>query len=294
MKFTLLSRMIPAACCLLLIISCQKNNDTTTGGRYTLAKELDKNYTEVCFLMTHNAMNNAERGYTVPNQSYSITRQLEDGVRGLMIDTYDGPSGVALTYHALKELGSENLVDVLKEVRTFLDNHPQEIVSIIFENNGSNSQLEKAIKDARLDSISFVYSGTWPTLRTMINSGKRAVLFVEQNKTPRADYLHFAWSKIFDTYYTYYSEEDFDTKVNRGGSGSKDLYLVNHWLQQELLAGIGIPNKDLAYTANRRSTLSKRVQDCANDNNHFINFIGIDFHEIGDALAVVDSINASK
>jgi hypothetical protein len=60
--------------------------------------------------MTHNAMNSSEKGFTIPNQTHSVTNQLKNGVRGLMLDTYDGTNGVALTYHATALLGQEKLV----------------------------------------------------------------------------------------------------------------------------------------------------------------------------------------
>ena len=62
---------------------------------------------------------------------------------------------------------------------------------------------------------------------------------------------------------------------------------LNHWLQN----AIGLPDKSLAPQANKRSVISKRVQDCAVANSHFVNFLGVDFYEIGDAKVVVDSIN---
>jgi hypothetical protein len=245
-------------------------------------------YNEVCFLMTHNSMNSSEKGFIIPNQTYSVTNQLKYGVRGLMLDTYDGDGGIALTYHAVPLLGSQKLIDVLMEIKTFLTDNPSEIVSIIFENNGSNTQLQKAIDSSGLDKITYLHSGsTWPTLQKMINNNQRLVLLVEFDKKPRANYLMYAWGTIFDTKYTFKSVNEFDSKINRGGSGTKDLYLVNHWLSN----GLGLPDKTLAPQANNRAVISKRVQDCFAANNHFINYLGVDFVEIGAAKAVVDSIN---
>ena len=48
-----------------------------------------KQYNEVAYLTTHNAFNSDEDGLLFPNQSYNIASQLNDGVRGLMIDVYD-------------------------------------------------------------------------------------------------------------------------------------------------------------------------------------------------------------
>lgn len=250
---------------------------------------LKKHYDEVCFLMTHNAMNNSEKSYAIPNQTHSITHQLQNGVRGLMIDTYDGAGGVAKTYHAIEAMGSQNLVDVLKEVNDFMVTNPKSVVSIIFQNEGSNAQLQKAIDSSGLSAMTYTHNtANWPTLQTMIDSNQRLVLFAEFSKLPSISYLHYAWSMIFDTKYSYQNTSQFDTDVNRGGSGTKELYLINHWLQNVL----GLPDKNLAPQANARAVVGKRVQDCATANSHFVNFLGVDFYEIGAAKAIVDSINA--
>lgn len=276
----------------LILINNACKKEQTNGTNLTDNLLLSKRYDSVCFLMTHNSMNCIDKGYAIPNQTYSVTKQLENGVRGLMLDTYDGTDGIALTYHAVELLGKQNLVDVLQEVKNFLEINQQEVVTIIFQNEGSNMQLEQAIDSIGLDQITYLHiAGTaWPTLQTMVNNNQRLILFVEKNKLPRATYLMNAFSIIFDTKYDYKSVADFDTDVNRGSRGSKELYLVNHWLSNI----IGLPDKNLAPQANARAVISKRVQDCSTDNHHFINFLGVDFVEIGDAKAVVDSINAAN
>lgn len=266
------------------IYACQKDTPTNI---------LEKPYDKVCFLMTHNSMNNYEMGFTLPNQIHSITNQLQNGVRGLMLDTYDGEDGIALTYHGFPGLGKQILVEALIEIKTFLNNNPNEIVTIIFQNGGSNEQLEKAIDSIHLGELCYIHQvgSSWPVLQEMIDSNKRLVLFVEQDKLPRANYLMYAWQHVFDTEYSFTDINQFSTHVNRGGDGYKSLYLVNHWLQNEAIQNVFIPDSSLAPIANAKSILSKRVQDCYKANNHFINFVGVDFYEIGDAKAVVDSIN---
>jgi hypothetical protein len=91
---------------LLFVISSCKKETAVDQSSLLLPKPYDK----VCFLMTHNAMNSSEKGFTIPNQTHSVTNQLKNGVRGLMLDTYDGTNGVALTYHATALLGQEKLV----------------------------------------------------------------------------------------------------------------------------------------------------------------------------------------
>ena len=55
------------------------------------AELCDKRLDEVTFPATHNAMSAAEEpGWFLTNQRYGITRQLDDGIRALLIDTHYG------------------------------------------------------------------------------------------------------------------------------------------------------------------------------------------------------------
>ena len=44
----------------------------------------------------YNAMSNADDGWVAPNQTLPMKRQLEDGIRAMLIDTY---SNLGTTYH---------------------------------------------------------------------------------------------------------------------------------------------------------------------------------------------------
>lgn len=79
----------------------------------------DRTIDQVAFPAAHNAMSAAElRGWFAPNNRRGIPRQLDDGVRALLIDTHYGikrSSGPVLT-----DLSQEDRSKVLEEVRTQL------------------------------------------------------------------------------------------------------------------------------------------------------------------------------
>lgn len=277
---------------LLVLVSC-KDKDTTTNSTEipTLtcggSKDLcNKKYNEVAWIMTHNAFNYADK-YLVPNQDYTIKKQLEDGVRGLMLDVYDSPSGVIL-YHGFEALGKELLKNELKVIKDFLKENPTEIVSIIFQNECSHATLTQTIEDAGLDSMAYTFSGTFVTLKEMIENNQRLFMFVENKKSSevRPAWLHYAWDIVFDCPFDNKKVADFSSTIFRGGDGSKKLYLVNHWLSNSL----GIPERKLAITANKYDILKAHIDSCIT-NNQFVNFVGLDFYNIGDAKKIVNELN---
>ena len=48
----------------------------------------DRYYHEVSFLTAHNAFSNEEDGYVQPQQKWGLKKQLENGIRGFMLDTH--------------------------------------------------------------------------------------------------------------------------------------------------------------------------------------------------------------
>ena len=89
-----------------------------------------------------------DEGWVGPNQHHGITQQLADGVRGLMLDTHYF-AGVPTLCHALCQLGNEPLVSGLGKIRTFLERHPTEVVSIIFESYVSAADTTAAFTGER-------------------------------------------------------------------------------------------------------------------------------------------------
>ncbi len=58
----------------------------------------DRPLDEVTLAGTHNSMSNADAEWMAPNQQHGLTRQLEDGVRALMLDTMEWNGGPYLCH----------------------------------------------------------------------------------------------------------------------------------------------------------------------------------------------------
>jgi len=249
----------------------------------------NKRLDEVTTLMTHNSFNNTDKKFLVPNQDFSISRQLSDGVRGLMLDVYTTPNGPTL-YHGVAQLGKEPLLSAMRDIKTFLLANPKEVITIIYENHCAHEEILQVIDSLELTDMVYIHNGTWPTLKEMIQSNKRLVLMVENQNDYLLSGLLYAWQHTFDSKYDFKSIEEMDCSINRGGAGLKTFYLMNHWISNSL----GLPDKTKAKNANSWAVLGERVNRCSQEQQRKINFLGVDFYNIGDALAIVDSLNGVK
>ena len=108
-----------------LFLSCTFHTYSQCNGSQILC---NKKFNEVAYLTTHNAYNSAQDNFNLPNHNFNIATQLNDGVRGLMIDVYDY-FGTPTVYHGSFLLGTEPLQTYLTDIKTFLDNNPNEVIT---------------------------------------------------------------------------------------------------------------------------------------------------------------------
>ena len=112
----------------------------------------DRRFDEVVYPSTHNSMSNADEGWAPPNQIHGMRQQLEDGIRGMLIDThyYMGESYLC---HSFCELGNEPLVDGLGKIKAFMDANPAEVITLIIQDAISAEDTEAAFRRKRADRL---------------------------------------------------------------------------------------------------------------------------------------------
>jgi hypothetical protein len=247
----------------------------------------DRPYDQVVFAGTHNSVAATESGFGTlnANQTHPVLRQLEDGIRVLLLDvTYDGEETVLC--HGPCSLGSRPHIEVLLELREFMELHSGAIVTIIYQDSVDPADVEADFIEADLVDLTYTYEGgSWPTLGEMVAAGERLVVTAESGRPPPAWYQH-VWDLTFDTPFTFMDPSEFSCTLNRG-QADNPLFLINHWLNTQA----NLPDRSAAPLANSVEVLSGRVADCEAATGRRPTFIAVDFYEEGDLFAVVDALN---
>ncbi len=248
------------------------------------AELCDRAYDAVSFPTTHNAMSSEQDDWVPPNQTYNMWRQLADGIRGFMIDTWDD-DGVASLCHQFCELGSRPLVDALIELRMFLECHPAEVITLIIE-----AHIDEATTAAAFDAAGLLpyvdqqpLGTAWPTLREMITSGRRLVVFTESSEVSLPWY-HYAYAYAWDNDYANRMPSDLNCDVNRG-SGDNSIFILNHFLTAPFAM------RSLAEMVNYDPFFLEQAQRCQTESGQLPNFPTVDFYDVGDLFEVVDTLN---
>ncbi len=294
----------------------------------------DRRLNEVSFATTHNSMAAADiADWMFPNQEKGFRGQLEDGVRGFLIDVHygvpvgdriktmiedeqnamekytdvlgaegvtaamrirerligseeTGPVDVYLG-HGFCELGAERFVEALKQMNEFLVAHPGEVVIIVIQDEGvAPADIARCFAESGLEEL--VYKGgvtpPWPTLREMIESDERVLVFAENN-AEGVPWYHVVWDAFQETPYRFLTPDEFSNKPGRGGT-TGSLLLMNHWIETT-----PAPKPSNAAIVNAYDFLLKRARDVRRQRRMMPNLIAVDFYATGDLVRVVDAMN---
>jgi hypothetical protein len=275
-------------------------------------------YDEVVHATTHNAMSSPDVVVFWPEHDHDLRRQLDSGVRALMIDTHywtplvsgaqlaspelelpppladqlaglvaDRREGRRGTYlcHSHCSLGAKPLVDGLRQVGRFLADNPDEVVTLIVQDAITRRATVEAFERAELVPLLHAQDPDepWPTLGQLVDRGTRLVVFAEvQGGSP--PWYHRAFEHIQDTPYLARSPEELGCEAHRGPPDAP-LFLMNHWVQRLT------PDRAVAAEVNRHDVIVDRARRCEAERGQLPSFVAVNFSNIGDLVAAVEALN---
>ncbi|MFD8013766.1 phosphatidylinositol-specific phospholipase C domain-containing protein [Streptomyces sp. NPDC058955] len=150
----------------------------------------DPRLDQATFLTTHNAFNSSEYGYPGPNQSRTLRAQLNEGVRGLMLDVYNDNGQLRMCHSSCFWLGGITLERGLKEIREYMEANTDEIVTLFIESGLSGEEqilMEQTFEASGLGGLIFnpakrdVKTQGWPRLSDMRRLNKRLLVFSDRS-----------------------------------------------------------------------------------------------------------------
>ena len=273
---------------------------------------LDRPFNEYTWLTAHNAFANAPPlpPASLPNQTLSLRRQLELGVRGLMLDVEESHGRVRLCHGRC--IGLEpTLADVLNyEVLPFMLSAPYAIVTLHLEDRTHRAALAAELAQApAVAELTFNASSWsdahWPTPREMADAGQRLIIFTQniantgalETPTGTAHILHDRdytsenyWS-LGDTIFTHdrscvsrWDGQPLALSLTYGPRAWPRLFVMNHFH--------GAPFGNHSVHDNSYDSLRSRVDDhCLPAAGRKPNYVAVDFVEAGQAASVVAALN---
>lgn len=265
-------------------------------------------FNKYAFLTTHNAFaiegepsHTGVPRITVTNQEDTITQQLNNGVRALMLDTYDFDGDVWLCHsfqgHCHDFTAFEPAIDTLKEIEAFLSTNPNEIVTLILEDyveapNGLTNVFNKAgLKKYWFPLASMPKNGgNWPLVSDMVAKNQRLLVFTSKKAKEQSEGIAYQWNYMVENQYGDGGRKEGNCP-NRAESPplndkSKSLVLVNYFRTA--------PFKPVTCQDNSGGLIDMLHTCYGAAGNRWANFVAVDFYkrsEGGGSFQAVDTLN---
>jgi len=277
-------RLLSIALATLALAAC--GNDARETGCNGYDELCDRPVDQVVFAMTHNSHATDERFYNpaARNHMSAVPTQLADGVRALNFDVYYEEDQIWVC-HGYCALGHQDFVEILGEVREFLDDHPREVVLLTFESYISAADTAASFDAADLTRLVHTQTpgAAWPTLAEMIDANRRLVVFTN-NEPGTPAWYHDENDFLYGTAWGTAKKEELNCDLTSGPL-EHGLFVLNHTLTDPI-AGI-----ELAEQINYNPFLIDRVHDCEQQVGRQVNAIEVDYYETGDLIETVAILN---
>ncbi|KAF2157175.1 PLC-like phosphodiesterase [Myriangium duriaei CBS 260.36] len=227
----------------------------------------DRSYSNITFVAAHNAAFSI-KGNAASNQIYSLTTQLNDGVRMLTGETQWVNNTFYACHTTCDLLNAGTLQANLQEVATWVKANPYDVVTILIVNSNFRP-VEDYVDTIQGSGLApYLYEpphvpmrlDEWPTLQSMILSQKRVVIFMDYNANQTSvPYILDEFAHMWETPFSP-QNISFPCDLQRPPSltnltEARDdyMYLANHNLNQAVsFAGTSflIPNSAFINTTN--------------------------------------------
>jgi hypothetical protein len=200
--------------------------------------------------------------------------------------------------HSFCELGGTALGEALAEIHDFLVANTGEVVVIVNQDYVTPRDFVGAVERAGLAEMAYrgpAGRGQWPTLRQMIDSGRRLVVLAE-NHAGAAPWYRPAYEAITqETPFSFSrpaqltdaARTDGTCRAHRGPAGAP-LFLVNHWITTDPL-----PRPSNARRVNAYGPLLHRLRECRRIRHHIPNLVAVDFYRQGSLFRAVATLNGT-
>ena len=192
--------------------------------------------------------------------------------------------------HNFCELGAVKLSDEIAVIRRFLERNPNEVLLIVVQDELDAERLRSVLHRGGLDR----YLATadpdrpMPTLASLIASGRRVVMGLENGRLGRRIPNVFADGLVQEVPYNYRTAVELDSPdACRPLRGQPDapLFQLNHWVTPA--------SRNAARQVNAQQFLFPRAERCARERKLVPTLVAVDFYETGDLFRVVEELNAA-
>ncbi|KAI0200722.1 PLC-like phosphodiesterase [Astrocystis sublimbata] len=245
------------------------------------------------------------------NQFFNATVALDAGLRLLQVQVHDLNGAIQMCHTTCDLLDAGPLKGWLAAIKSWMDDHPNEVVTLLIVNSDGNDVKEfgSIFESSGLAKYGYAPTGNgWPTLQSMITANTRLVTFIASiAPSSTYPYLLTEFEHVFETSFEVTSPSGFNCSIDRPKSQSSAasalsaglLPLINHFAYKSLGSSIMIPDVDNVARTNAPSTsttgaLGLHAETCRSEWGFIPTFVLVDFFSEGQSIKTADVMNGIK
>ncbi|KAI4144654.1 MAG: hypothetical protein L6R39_004100 [Caloplaca ligustica] len=249
------------------------------------------------------------------NQNVDVPAQLDAGIRFLQAQTHRNAFGKLSLCHTsclMKDAGL--LEDYLKVIKSWLDKHPQEVVTVLLTNGDQLNSTDFGHSFQASGIVPYAYAphgdpgkwtlDSWPTLGQLIANNTRLVAFLDYGANElRTPYLlnefSYFWETPFDTLDPAFAQCKIDRPASLTKAGPnadavrQRMYIMNHFLDTKVL-GMEVPDRRDARRTNAwrgKGSIGEQAERCAGSYGKAPAVVLVDYFDRGEVFKAQDTLN---
>ncbi len=167
-------------------------------------------------------------------------------------------------------------LDQLVVIRKHLETNPDKILTLFLDFNVNVNELTEVVEQSGIQPYLYVNESEheWPTLRNMVETGKRVIIFKMQEHRNSPDWLHYVWDYAVEPYFSILEAPDFIGEFLKGDP-KNNLLIYNDY---NFPRRAGLPEESF-FNTTQNPYLIEHVKNVWKSTGKTPNFIMLDRYQ---------------